>query len=201
MAYFRISDALAAYEHYAQRQLVFKSADKILASEARTKPVTTTYEIFLSHAFEDAKLILGVKLLLEAEGRTVYVDWLDDEQLDRAKVTPATAALLRARMQASQSLLFATSKASPDSRWMPWELGYFDGLRPGKISILPLLGAYDTSFKGQEYLGLYPVVERLQTTGGEMKTGVVKRAPLVEKDQYAWLQDFTKGTTSFRTFS
>ena len=37
--------------------------------------------------------------------------------------------MLRQRMDHCRFLLFATSKASPDSKWMPWELGYFDGLR------------------------------------------------------------------------
>jgi hypothetical protein len=40
---------------------------------------------------------------------------------------------------------------------MPWELGYFDGLRE-RVAVLPVVktqGAY----VGNEYLGLYPTVE------------------------------------------
>ena len=44
---------------------------------------------------------------------------------------------------------------------MPWELGYFDGFRPDSISILPLVENYDSEWAGQEYLGLYPVIEKL----------------------------------------
>ena len=44
---------------------------------------------------------------------------------------------------------------------MPWELGYFDGLRGEKVGILPLLGSPSQSWVGQEYLGLYPLYERI----------------------------------------
>ncbi len=42
---------------------------------------------------------------------------------------------------------------------MPWELGFFDGHRPGHVAILPLVKAAGGSYTGQEYLGLYPYVE------------------------------------------
>lgn len=43
---------------------------------------------------------------------------------------------------------------------MPWELGYFDGRKPVRVAILPLPSSSYSSFVGQEYLGLYPNVER-----------------------------------------
>jgi hypothetical protein len=62
-----------------------------------------------------------------------------------------------------ESLIFATSDASPASKWMPWELGYFDGRRPNRVAILPLVESATHGFRGQEYLGLYPVPEDLGT--------------------------------------
>jgi hypothetical protein len=53
-------------------------------------------------------------------------------------------------------LLFATTKASSSSKWMPWELGYFDGLRRDRVGIIPVVRSVGDTFKGQEYLGLYP---------------------------------------------
>ena len=41
---------------------------------------------------------------------------------------------------------------------MPWELGYFDGFRPEKVSVLPLTFEENEEFKGQEYLELYPTI-------------------------------------------
>ena len=109
--------------------------------------------------------------MIEALHLTVYVDWIDDPQLDRAKVTVKTAALLRERMKACSSLVYAHSANSPNSVWMPWELGYFDGLRPHQVWILPLVYDYDSEYKDQEYLGLYPSVEKLGSLVGQTSLG------------------------------
>jgi len=36
--------------------------------------LTATFDVFLSHSFLDAEVIVGVKGLVEAEGLRVYVD-------------------------------------------------------------------------------------------------------------------------------
>jgi hypothetical protein len=133
--------------------------------ESARAPTSDSFDVFLSHAHLDAQEILGVQRYLEAEGLTVYVDWLVDPQLDRARVTPATAARLRERMNRCGYLLYASSRASSDSKWMPWELGYFDGRR-GRVGILPIVSSPGESFRGVEYLGLYPVVELSAIAGG-----------------------------------
>jgi len=115
------------------------------------------FDIFMSHSYEDAEIIAGAKLIIEQNsGLTVYVDWIEDAQADRSRVTPGTADMLRQRMNHCRFLLYATSRSSPNSKWMPWELGYFDGLKGGSVGILPIVQSTDDSFKGQEYLGLYP---------------------------------------------
>jgi hypothetical protein len=119
-------------------------------------PMTTSYDIFLSHSYEDAEVIAGVKILIEAEGLRVYVDWIEDAQADRSQVTAKTADMLRQRMNHCRFLLFASSRASASSKWMPWELGYFDGMRRERVGILPIVQSEGGSFTGQEYLGLYP---------------------------------------------
>lgn len=129
--------------------------------KSAAQPRTARFDIFLSHSSLDAEVIAGVARILEREGKSVYIDWRDDPQLDRSRVTPATAALLRERMSRCSFLIFATSPNSAASRWMPWELGYFDGLRGEKVGILPLLGSPSQSWVGQEYLGLYPLYERI----------------------------------------
>lgn len=43
---------------------------------------------------------------------------------------------------------------------MPWELGYFDGMRPAKVAIFPIVEASDSEFTGIEFVGLYPKIER-----------------------------------------
>ena len=132
--------------------------------KAAATDLSTTFDVFLSHSFSDAELIAGIKLALEAEGLRVYVDWIDDRQMDRSHVTAKTAEVLRTRMRHSRSLIFATSNTSSASKWMPWELGYFDGFRPSHVAILPLVKTPGSGFQGQEYLGLYPYIEHIRFT-------------------------------------
>jgi hypothetical protein len=103
--------------------------------------------------------VLGLKTTIETMHHLVYVDWVEDDHLVRSEVSRVTAELLRQRMSKSQSLLFATSDTSASSKWMPWECGYFDGLK-GKVAICPLTTEPRNwnYYSGQEYLGLYPYV-------------------------------------------
>lgn len=190
MAYLTINEARDA----VRRRGVTRSARSILNEAASTVRKDQQFDVFLSHCVKDAEAILGVKILLEDAGLSVYVDWIEDKDLDRANVTPATAAILRERMQASKAMMFATSEASPSSKWMPWELGYFDGLRQAQIAILPLLTSPRDAFKGQEYLGLYPVVERLSHTDGG--SGIYVTKP---PNYYLPLREFRSGSKQFRT--
>ena len=137
-----------------------KSAGVILNEAKRNFSTTRTYDIFLSHAFLDADLVLGVKTLLESKGYSVYVDWIEDSHLNRDNVTKETAERIRERMKHCKNLYYLTSENAKDSKWMPWELGYFDGSKPSKVWILPLLEYEWQTFKGQEYLSLYPIVNK-----------------------------------------
>ena len=117
------------------------------------------YDIFLSHSFLDSAQILVIKNDIEELGFTVYVDWIEDSQLDRNNVNRNTALLIKMRMKKCKSLFFATTENYSQSKWMPWELGLFDGLKE-KVAILPVLQESFSSFKGSEYLELYPYVDK-----------------------------------------
>ena len=168
MAYIKISEARSAARAAVP---VRKSAGQILSEQERAFDAAERYDIFLSHSFDDAEIIYGVKKMIEALNLTVYVDWIEDAQLDRTKVTAKTAAVLRKRMKTCSSLVYAHSANSSSSAWMPWELGYFDGIRPHQVWILPLVSDYDSEFKDQEYLGLYPPVEKLSNLAGRTRLG------------------------------
>lgn len=118
-----------------------------------------TYDIFLSHAFLDAEVIDGLRIVLEEAGFSVYVDWREDSHLNRGEVTKETAVVIKKRMQSCKTLIFAITQNSKDSKWMLWELGYFDGLKE-KVAILGLTENGGDSFHGQEFLELYPFVQR-----------------------------------------
>jgi hypothetical protein len=163
MSYLRISEVRAAGQ--AARSYVSKSASQILAEDARRFSSSDRYDVFLSHSYKDGEVILGVKKLIEAQSLSVYVDWIDDAGLDRGQVTRNTAKVLRERMRVSSCLIYAHSANAGESVWMPWELGYFDGFKPAFVWILPLVDHSDSEYDGQEYLGLYPPVEKLTSLG------------------------------------
>lgn len=157
--HFTKAEARAAAQSVT-RQFVAGSAGQILDSVRANTRDSETFDIFLSHAIADAELVLGVKQLLEQQGATVYVDWSHDRQLDRSRVNAETAALLRQRMRQSKSLIYLATDAATTSKWMPWELGFFDGYRTGGVAIMPVLDRETDCFAGQEYLGLYPRVTK-----------------------------------------
>jgi hypothetical protein len=122
--------------------------------------INKTYDVFLSHSYVDKEKIASVKYYLELLGLSVYIDWIDDRQLVRDRVTKETAIRIKARMKKCKSLIYVFSNNSDSSKWMPWELGYFDGIK-GRIAILPITrGGNSNAFNGTEYLGLYPYVTK-----------------------------------------
>ena len=150
----------------SQRVNLNKSFDQILSEESKSFSIAKTYDIFLSHSVKDSEIILGIKGILEDLGYSVYIDWIDDHQLDRSKVNKSTADLLRERMNASKALLFVTTDNSIASKWMPWECGYFDALKQ-KVAIVPVKKSpASDEYKGQEYLGLYSYCLKHKSKGG-----------------------------------
>ena len=133
-----------------------------LESLTKMQESSSSFDIFLSHSILDAQLVLGIQKLLKDRGFTVYIDWVEDRQLSRNHITPETAKVLKKRMQQSTVLLYLATESASNSKWMPWELGVFDGMKPNKVGILPVQDTPYESFNGQEYLGLYPAIEKEQ---------------------------------------
>lgn len=113
-----------------------------------------TYDIFLSHSSLDQDLVLALVRLFNQARYSVYVDWIEDSELDRNNVTKCTATVLKKRMTQSRGLAYVSTKNITNSKWCPWELGYFDGRKNERCCILPVMEG--KRFEGQEYLGLYP---------------------------------------------
>lgn len=149
-----------------------------------------TFDIFLSHSYSDKEWIEGLKQIIEEIGFSVYVDWIHDSHLDRSKVNKESADLLRKRMRQCGSLFFVTSKISPESKWMPWELGYFDAFKQ-RVAILPLVDQPTTEnqYAGQEYLGLYPYVTKAKAQRETKETLWVRES----EKKYVWFGSWLKG--------
>ncbi|XUW93524.1 toll/interleukin-1 receptor domain-containing protein (plasmid) [Burkholderia sp. M6-3] len=115
------------------------------------------YDVFLSQTMRDAEIVLGVYDYLEQQGYTVFCDWIDAPESDRAAVTSANAAAVREAMRASDTMLFIDTNGAAQSRWMCWELGWFDAAK-GHVAILPVVSEATDYYHGREFLGLYPYV-------------------------------------------
>ncbi|MBP5517645.1 MAG: toll/interleukin-1 receptor domain-containing protein [Bacteroidales bacterium] len=133
-------------------------------NEGRIAESARLYDIFLSHSSKDKELIAGLKMILEDLGFSVYVDWSDDA-LNPNDVTPETAKILRERMKQCKSLVYAFSENASNSKWMPWELGYFDALKNSRVAVLPISQTAKYAYKGSEFVGVYYVVQIDQIQG------------------------------------
>jgi hypothetical protein len=161
MAILKRAELLRRYNE-KQSYLLTESGEKSHAAKQLKKhsesfSVFNTYDIFLSHSYDDARIIKQIKEMLEKKGYSVYVDWIEDSHLDRGNVNVQSASLLRNRMDCCSSLIYVTSESAETSVWMPWELGYMDA-KVGRVAIAPILDE-DTTFEGREYLGLYPYLD------------------------------------------
>jgi hypothetical protein len=159
MAYLREAEVRRAAR--ADHRVMAKAFDSgaVLAEAAQTAPLSRSFDVFLCHSIGDAELVQGAKTILERQNLTVYVDWIVDPTMNRSTVTADTARTLRSRLTNSKSLLYLYSNNSRRSRWMPWELGFFDG-RDGPVGVLPIAPDQgELDFGQEEYLGLYPKVE------------------------------------------
>ncbi|WP_010212550.1 toll/interleukin-1 receptor domain-containing protein [Pseudomonas sp. R81] len=173
MSFFTQDEARAA----AKQAKGNRSSKAVITESMESYKEADKFDVFLSHSSSDADLVIGIKELLEQRGKRVYVDWVDDPELDRSRVTKNTAARLRHRMLQSESLFYVATDNATKSKWMPWELGFFDGLKRDKVRILPVLLSSNQSFDGQEYLGLYPVVskEELEVRSSTVSLGAALR--------------------------
>lgn len=135
-------------------ELRYKSASVMLSEAAKFDP-SKTYDIFLSHSKVDEELIVRLRHDLTRRGYSVYVDWIDDAQLDRESVNRHTAETLRRRMNNCKALFVVTTQNATNSKWVPWELGYFDG-KKGTAAVLPIMEERTYKFNGVEYFELYP---------------------------------------------
>lgn len=129
-------------------------------AESRTSARSS---VFLSHSHADRDLVEATRNFLAAAGVLVYVDWLDPQMPE--VTSPVTAKSLQRKIaENAKFVLLATSK-SLASRWVPWELGYADGIKePNVIAVLPVVERIDE--KPSEYLGIYNRIEVIGTTGG-----------------------------------
>jgi hypothetical protein len=106
--------------------------------------MTSRYvDVFISHKSDDAEKVKRLKQrIMDDYHVSCWID-ADDEEMQRIQQAERVDYRLltdriREHLRTCRCLIFAYSTKSRASRWMPWELGFFDG-RWGKR----LIGLYD----------------------------------------------------------
>lgn len=121
-------------------------------------PADTRYDVFLSYNIVDQKVVMGIYYYLINElGLKVYIDCVNDPDLQRNATDKNSAERIQNRLKHSRSLLYAQSANANNSNWMPWELGVVDG-HTGKCMIMPVTIDSEREVPKREYLLLYPYV-------------------------------------------
>ncbi|MFR1885821.1 MAG: TIR domain-containing protein [Blautia sp.] len=183
----------------AKQRNIYSSSQTRILNESYNLFSTkkANYDLFLSHSYLDKDLVLTLVQLFTNAGYYVYVDWIDDVQLDRNNVTVATAKFIKSRIKQCKGLSYISTSNIVSSKWCPWELGIADGLHSGKACILPVLNQGD-SYNGQEYLKLYPYIEYARRSGDNIYDFWVYDPE--SRDKYIILSDWLLGKQPYRHF-
>ena len=144
-------------DSFTSRRTVMESLECIQESDS--------YDVFISYSYNDKFFVKKIVSLLEECGYSVYIDY-DDLRLDRKSVNEKTARRLVEKMKKCKGLLYIFSPNSKKSKWCPWEVGVFSGIKDFKCANLPLVEQNGDEFKNQEYLELYPYVDYAKSTKG-----------------------------------
>ena len=84
MAYLTVAQAVASSRASWSTRTIAESQ----MTKSAAAPMTTNFDIFLSHAHEDAEVVAAVKVLIEGEGLSVYVDWIKMPRRTEVKSLP-----------------------------------------------------------------------------------------------------------------
>jgi hypothetical protein len=112
---------------------------------------------FLCHSHKDRDLALGLKEIIESQGGSLYIDWLDEEMPD----TPnrVTAQRIKGKIVECDLFIFLATPNSMGSRWCPWEIGYADGKKSLDAIVIAPTKDDAGRYYGNEYLQLYRRLE------------------------------------------
>ena len=109
------------------------------------------FDLFISHSSFDSELLLSLKSVLNHSNVNVYVDWVSDRNALKRELTNVnTANTIVERLKSAKALLYIHTEASQNSKWTPWELGFFHALK-GKICIYN-----PDNIEKAPYLDIYP---------------------------------------------
>jgi len=121
---------------------------------------SSSTSIFLSHSHSEKSLVEQGKLFFENLGISIYVDWADETMPDKPNAVTAQKIKNQIISSNDKFVLLATNQAVA-SKWCNWEVGIADPFKlpKKKIALMPLADNNRT-WNGNEYLNIYPRIER-----------------------------------------
>lgn len=144
-----------SFQAYAQIRL-----DEARSSISEYSQYVRKTTVFVSHKHDELQELKGVLGFLQTQyGVKTYIDSQDPTMPQITSAT--TAAALKERIKKCDKFILLATNAAIDSKWCNWELGYGDAQKfRDHIALFPLKprGGYDSSYRGAEYLSLYPYV-------------------------------------------
>ena len=95
-----------------------------------------SYDFFISHSFQDNKLVNNIKKYLNKMDLNIYCDWLSDNDfLKRKYAGDYTKAILKRRIEQSKKVLFIKTNQTNDksnnfySEWVEMEISYAKSIK------------------------------------------------------------------------
>lgn len=166
--------------NYRVRTKTF-SADNIVNLNESYSRDTTKPMIFLSHKHDEYSTLQDVISFLKDEGVDVYVDWMDSSM--PAYTNAETAYKLKEKIKVSDKFILVATQDAINSKWCNWELGLGDAAKYIKnIALLPI-NKTNQSFRGSEYLSIYPYIDfedgsRIYNNGNYIPRGYYVKTPI-----------------------
>ena len=135
--------------------------------------------VFISHKHDDLEDLSGLIGFLEKNYNVkAYIDSKDSSM--PSVTSGVTASKIKERIRQCDKFILLATDGAVESKWCNWELGYGDSQKFSSkdIAILPLKrkGYSDSSYKGNEYMQIYPYISfyegnEIYTTGGYVNRG------------------------------
>ncbi len=116
---------------------------------------------FISHKHDDLDDLKGViGFLQKAYGIKAYID-SQDPTMPR-QTSGITASTIKKRISMCDKFILLATNGAIESKWCNWELGFGDAKKfdNNSICIFPMKdgGMSDSSYKGNEYMSIYPYI-------------------------------------------
>ena len=152
-----------------------ESMSPILSHSQFSSKKTT---VFISHKHDDLEDLKGLLGFLEQNYEVkVYIDSRDSTM---PSVTSAKTALnIKNRIKQCDKFILLATNGAIESKWCNWELGFGDAQKyRDNIALYPMKprNTNDNSYKGSEYMLIYPCIvycdgTETYTGGGQVTPG------------------------------